>query len=497
MRRSSGVLLHITSLPSEYGIGDLGSGAFHFVDFLTQGNQTFWQVLPFNPTNPGAGNSPYFSLSAFAGNKLLISPEVMYQQGLLSKTDLNNAPEFPSARIDYGAVETYKENLFRKAYHAFLKDKRRYDYEKFCHENADWLEDFVSFVAFKEHFHGQVWSVWPAEIRDRQPEALNKLKNELAERMELERFLQFIFFQQWQRLREHCREHKLQIIGDIPYYVSYDSADVWTHPELFKLNHEKQSTFVAGVPPDYFSATGQLWGNPVYNWDVMQQSGYHWWIQRMKRLLNYFDMVRIDHFRGFVAYWEVAAGESTAINGKWVEAPAIDFFNTLLKTFPNLPIIAEDLGLITADVREVIQIFGFPGMRVLQFAFDDTLPKNPYAPHNHEKNSVIYTGTHDNNTTRGWFEHEISEETKKRIFAYLGREVPADAINWEFIRLAMMSVGKLVLIPMQDILGLGQDARMNFPATGEGNWQWRLQPGQIGPESGQKLGDLTKLYGRD
>ncbi|MFB0562436.1 MAG: 4-alpha-glucanotransferase [Candidatus Lokiarchaeia archaeon] len=496
-RRGNGILLPIISLPSPYGIGDLGPWAYKFADFLEETKQSYWQIVPLNPTDPYFGNSPYNSSSAFAGNKLLINPDLMLKDGLLYKEDIEPIPPFQQNRIDYPEVISYKEKLFDEAYSHF-KEKRDsdYEFERFCAENSFWLEDFALFAALKVHFQGQIWSSWPWEIRDRQSEALRRWKTQLHEIIEKVKFLQHLFFKQWFSLKKYCNEKRIQIIGDIPIYVLYDSVDVWKNPEIFKLNEEKRPSFVAGVPPDYFSETGQLWGNPVYRWNILKENGYSWWIKRMEHNFKLFNLVRLDHFRGFAKYWEVPAGEKTAINGQWVQGPAEDFFNTILKHFLNLPIIAEDLGVITPDVRELMHLFDFPGMKVLLFAFGGDLPKNPYAPHNHVKNCVVYTGTHDNNTVKGWFEKEASMGDKKRLFAYIGREVPAEEINWEFIRLAMMSVANTSIIPMQDVLGLGEEARMNRPATTEGNYQWRLLPEQLTPSVSERLLEMTEVYGR-
>ncbi|MFO0795459.1 MAG: 4-alpha-glucanotransferase [Candidatus Brocadiaceae bacterium] len=495
-RRSSGILLHITSLPSPYGIGDFGTGAYKFVDFLAETKQGFWQILPLNPTDSALGNSPYYSPSAFASNTILISPELMFQSGLLEKGDLDTHPTSHGDRVDYHKAITHKKQLFCRAYERFKGKANTCEYEKFCKENSYWLEDFALFVALKEHFRGQLWNQWPWEICDRRPETLQSLKKQHCDKIELEKFLQFIFSQQWASLKEYSNNRGIQIIGDIPIYVCFDSADVWAHPDLFKLNENKQPMYVAGVPPDYFSATGQYWGNPVYQWDRLKETGYQWWIQRIQRNITLFDMMRIDHFRGFVAYWEIPSTEKTAVNGRWVEAPAENFITTLLKRFSHLPFIAEDLGVITPDVKEIIQRFGFPGMRILLFAFGGDLPTNPYAPHNYIRNCVAYTGTHDNNTVKGWFEKEATKEDKERLYRYLGREISAPEVNGEFIRIVMMSAANLVLFPMQDILGLGGDARMNRPAITEGNWSWRLSSEQITPSLIQKLRDMTEIYGR-
>ncbi len=494
-RRGSGVLLHITSLPSPYGIGDLGLWAYRFADFLAETKQSFWQILPLNPTDPAYDNSPYHSISAFAGNPLLISPELMIRDGLFAKADIEALPNWPKEWVDYEGVISYKKRLFQLAYERFKKTKN-YECERFCSENSYWLDDFALFVSLKAHFDGKAWNEWPSEIRDRQPEALQSLKKRLRDIIKMQKFLQYVFNQQWSSLKHYCNQKGIQIIGDIPIYVDYDSADLWTNPEIFKLDNEKRSYAVAGVPPDYFSETGQLWGNPVYRWDVLKERGYGWWLQRMEHTLNLFDVVRVDHFRGLVAYWEVPAGEKTAINGRWVEAPVEDFFNALLKRFSYLPIIAEDLGLITPDVREVIDRFEFPGMKVLLFAFSEDYPMHPYLPHTYDKHYVVYTGTHDNNTIRGWFEGEARPEDKERLFRYLGREVPVPDIHWEFIRLAMMSVANLVIIPVQDILGLGEETRMNRPATTDGNWRWRLLSEQLTPHLSRRLLKVTEIYGR-
>ncbi|MFH1625600.1 MAG: 4-alpha-glucanotransferase [Pseudomonadota bacterium] len=495
-RRGSGILLHISSLPSPFGIGDFGPWAYRFADFLAETKQAFWQILPLNPIEPAYSGSPYHSISAFACNFLLISPEFLVRDGLLTKKDIESIPRFLKERVDYQAVVAYKEQLLYRAYEGFKKETTNYEYKKFCEENSSWLEDFALFITLKDHCYGRVWSEWPPEIRDRDREALQQLAEKLRDRMEFQKFLQYIFFKQWSSLKLHCNQKGIQIIGDIPIYVEYDSVDLWTNPEIFKLNSERRPYVVSGVPPDYFSATGQLWGNPVYRWEVLRQKGYDWWVRRIEQDLKLFDLVRVDHFRGFVGYWEVPARESTAMNGRWVEAPAEDFFKALLKRFPYLPIIAEDLGVITPDVREVMNRFAFPGMKVLLFAFGDDVPTNPYIPHNHIQNSVVYTGTHDNNTVKGWFEREATPAEKERLFRYLGRKTSAEEVHWEFIRLAMMSVADTVIIPMQDILGLDEEARMNRPATTQGNWLWRLLPEQLIPQVSTRLLEITEIYGR-
>jgi 4-alpha-glucanotransferase len=494
MKRGSGILLHITSLPSLYGIGDMGSSAYRFAHFLSEAKQSFWQILPLTPTTYTSGNSPYHSLSAFAGNTLLISPELMIDDGLLTKEDVKPIQSIKKNRIDYKQVTSFKEGLFKTAYERF-KGSRKIEYEKFISENSSWLEDFALYVALKAHL-GKVWSEWPKEIRDREPEALRTWKTQLHDKIEMEKFLQYLFFKQWSSLKRCCNEKGIQIIGDMPIYVDFDSADVWVHPEIFKLDKENRPSFVGGVPPDYFSSTGQLWGHPVYRWNVLKESGYAWWIRRFEHNLKLFDLVRIDHFRGFVAYWEVQASEKTAVRGRWVEAPAEDFFCTLCKRFPRPPIIAEDLGIITPDVKEIINRFEFPGMRVLLFAFGGDTSTNPYAPHNHVKNCLVYTGTHDTNTVKGWFENEATHEDKKRLSRYIGHKVSIEDVHWEFIRLAMMSVANTAIVPIQDIVGLGEEARMNRPATSEGNWEWHILPEQLTSQLLGRFLEMTEIYGR-
>jgi 4-alpha-glucanotransferase len=495
-RRGSGILLHVTSLPSPFGVGDLGPWATRFADFLAESGQRFWQVLPLNPTRPSHGNSPYDSISAFGSNPLLISLDSLAGEGLLPRKELRGAPDFPRGRIDYEAVISFKESLFPLAQSRFSQRAIPEEYERFCSENAGWLEDLALFVALKERFDGRPWQDWPRDLRDRSPDSLRAAKDSLADRIDQERVLQYLFQGQWTALRRYCNHRGVQIFGDLPIYVNLDSADVWTHPELFKLDDEKRPAFVAGVPPDYFSETGQRWGNPVYRWDVLRETGYAWWIQRLARNLDLYDIVRIDHFRGFAAYWEIPAKEPTAVRGEWVQGPGEDFFRALLGHFPSLPIVAEDLGTITQDVRDLMGRFGLPGMKVLVFAFGDDLATNPYVPHNHVNHCLVYTGTHDNNTVKGWFETELAQQDKQRLFRYLGRKVGKGEIHREMVRLAMMSVANTVILPLQDLLGLGEEARMNRPAHSKGNWQWQLLPEQMRPELARELREMTETYGR-
>lgn len=496
-KRGSGILLHITSLPSPYGIGDVGPGARAFADFLAKAGQRYWQILPLNITSGAYGNSPYSSYSAFAGNTLLISPELMVKDGLLKRDEAVDHPAFSPERVDYKKTAAYKKRLFELAFErkagTLSEDE---EFRSFCEKHSHWLDDFTLFISIKKSLNGIEWSEWPAGLRDREDGAVREAASELAEDIQKEKFLQFIFFRQWASLKRYCDTNMLKLIGDIPVYVNYDSSDVWANPEIFSLGSDKRPLFVAGVPPDYFSATGQLWGHPLYKWDVLRRTGYDWWLKRIEHNLKEFHLFRIDHFRGFVAYWKVGAGEKTAMNGEWVEAPAVDFFNTVMERFADISIIAEDLGFITPDVREVMEKFGFPGMKVLLFAFGEDCGTNPYAPHNHVRNCLVYTGTHDNNTIRGWFRKETSAADRERLSAYLGRKITERTVHREFVRLAMMSVADTAIIPMQDILGLGEKHRMNLPASSGGNWEWRLRDEQLSDELVREMKGMTERYGR-
>jgi len=496
--RASGILLHITSLPSRFGIGDLGPEAYRFADFLRRAGQHCWQVLPLCPTDAIHGNSPYNSASAFAGNVLLISPEGMVREGFLKRGDLGGTPSFPVGDIDYPAVSVWKGHLFSKAFEVFRKDGRKHrdEFQAFCDDNTGWLDDYALFMALKGHYHGRAWNHWPRPIRDRAPAALREARRKFAEAISREKFIQFVFYLQWKALKHYVNNLGIEAIGDLPIYVHYDSADVWQHPEYFMLGKNKRLAFVAGVPPDYFSKTGQLWGNPLYRWDVLRKRRYRWWIERIVHNLGRFDRVRVDHFRGFVAFWQVSSRARTSVRGKWVKAPAEDFFRTILEHVPREGLIAEDLGFITHDVTQVLWRIGIPGMRVLLFAFEEEMAHSPHAPHNHVRNCVVYTGTHDNNTVRGWFENEAGRDRKRRLFRYMGKSVKAGEAHHAFMRLAMMSVAETVIIPMQDVLGLGEEARMNRPSTRMGNWQWRLGKGQLTSGVARELRMLASTYGR-
>jgi 4-alpha-glucanotransferase len=495
-RRSSGILLHLTSLPGPFGIGDMGPWAYRFVDFLAETKQSFWQILPLTPTDRDHDHSPYHSPSAFAGNPLLISPEGLVNDGLLDEADLASLPASPGDRVDFTAVKASKEKLFQLAHDRFRARGADEEFNRFCRRHAGWLDDFVLFDVLKSYYDGDPWNEWPPEIRDRDSDALLAMRQKLSERLQAMKFRQYLFYRQWSELKRYCRQKHIQIIGDLPIYLPYDSADVWRHPELFKLGEDKRPSAVSGVPPDYFSDNGQLWGHPVYRWDALQKSGYAWWIHRLGHQLDLFDVVRIDHFRGLVAYWEVPASEKTAINGKWIPVPVDDLLNQLMKHFACLPIIAEDLGTITPDVREIMGRYRLPGMRVLLFAFGEDFPEGAFLPHNHVKHCLIYTGTHDNNTVRGWFENEATEKEKKRLYRYLGRSVSVTEISWEMIRLAMMSVARTAIIPVQDLLGLGTEARMNDPSNTKGNWHWRLDKNPMTKNIIDHLREMTETYGR-
>ncbi len=495
--RASGILLHITSLPSKFGIGDLGPASYQFVDFLKASHQQYWQILPLNPTDTFVGSSPYASYSAFAGNPLLINPEKLIEDGLLQENDIEMRPEFSNDTVEYKKVITYKTRILQLAYDRhMLTGILRPEFEEFQRENQSWLEDFAMFVALKQEFEEIYWVEWAPEIRDRKEESLKYWREKLRDRTLRAKFFQFLFFHQWHALKSYAGQNGIKIIGDIPIYVSNDSSDVWANPQLFKLDKEKNPTFVSGAPPDYFSETGQRWGSPVYLWNILKKTGFSWWIRRIAQNLKLFDIVRLDHFRGFVAYWEIPVEEETAVNGKWVDAPAYEFFETILKQFPDANIIAEDLGLITPDVREVINHFKFPSMKILQFAFGDDMPTNPYIPHNYERNCLAYTGTHDNNTTQGWYRNETDGAIRKRLAEYLGHPIKPELIHWEMIRLAFGSAAVLAVIPMQDVLGLGEEARMNFPQKTDGNWLWRLKPDQVTQEIIDRLGYITWFYNR-
>ncbi|MBR1672219.1 MAG: 4-alpha-glucanotransferase [Fretibacterium sp.] len=494
-RRKSGILLPLTSLPSRFGIGGLGPEAFRFAEFLHEAGQSLWQVLPLTATDPGCGNSPYSPTSAFAGSPTLISPEALVDEGLLDESELVDAPVFNPTHVDYDAVITFKERLFRKAWGNFSKRGDNPDFQAFLERESDWVMDYALFAAIKKAQGGKPWHEWPHGLKFREPDALEAFKERDLDEVMFYVFLQYVFAVQMAALREHLKKLDIELIGDVPVYVTGDCADVWQHPELFDLDGELNPASVAGVPPDYFSAKGQLWGNPTYNWEAMKKTGFRWWVERLRHLLTFFDCVRIDHFRGLVAYWTLPADAETAEHGEWRDVPYREFFGRLEETFPDLPFWAENLGVLTPDVEELRTSLGLPGMLILQFAFGNPAD-NPYAPHNHTPVNVIYTGTHDNNTTRGWFEQDASEGERENLAAYLGHWPTEEGAALEMTRMALASVAETAVIPMQDWLNLGAEARINIPSTPRDNWRWRMSPGLATPELAQRIRALSRLYGR-
>ncbi|MBP0001648.1 MAG: 4-alpha-glucanotransferase [Cyanobacteria bacterium SID2] len=495
--RASGILLHPTSLPGRFGIGDLGPEAYRFVDFLEGSEQQLWQILPLGPT--GYGNSPYLCYSAMAGNPLLISLEQLCEDELLSEDDLTDVPEFPIDRVDYELVEQYKIPLLRKSYQNFRSNatvKLKKEFSQFCKDKAFWLDDYALFIALKSQVYDDAsWNEWDEDIAKRTPQALAKYRNELSAEIEFRKYLQFEFSRQWLALKEYANDRNIQLFGDIPFYVAHDSADVWAHRDIFCIDEETgKPSLMAGVPPDYFSATGQLWGNPIYDWEELEKTNFHWWMQRFHAVLDLLDLIRIDHFRGFQAYWAVPGDEETAMNGEWVEAPGDEFFEQLKQELGELPIVAEDLGIITPEVEALRDKFDFPGMKILHFAFDSGWD-NPYLPYNyHAKNFVVYTGTHDNNTTMGWYDARSNEENQ-RVWDYLGCS-RGEGLNWDLIRLALSTNANQAVFPLQDLLGLGEDARMNEPSKPEGNWEWRYSAEVLTDELRDRLLFYTRIYGR-
>ncbi len=511
--RRSGILLHPTSLPGDLGIGELGTEAFRFVDFLEKAGQSLWQVLPLGPT--GYGDSPYASFSTFAGNPMMISLEKLAEEGWLSRGDLDSRPDFPRGGVAFGELQEWKRPLLDQAARAFLERSEKEApgeagaYQAFCRDHAHWVEDYALFMAVKEDYDrkareeqrdGAMWSnYWDRDIRLREPAAVEAWREKKAGEIELRKVLQYFFYTQWRAVKAYANSKGIQIIGDIPIFVAPDSVDVWANRELFLIDGDGQPSVVAGVPPDYFSETGQLWGNPLYDWKAMEKRGFRWWLDRIEHMLEMVDIIRIDHFRGFEAYWEIPKGETTAIKGRWVKAPGKKLFETVKEELGTLPILAEDLGLITPEVEELRDYFGFPGMNVLHFAFDAKEsgrldPSNLFLPHNHRFNSVVYTGTHDNDTTAGWFSERTAEE-KDLIERYMNSG-EADVV-WDFIRLAEASVARFAVIPMQDLLRKGTQARMNTPSTlGGTNWAWRFVGDEELDAVARNIRELVELYGR-
>jgi 4-alpha-glucanotransferase len=502
--RSSGILLHPTCLPGPFGVGDFGSEAFAFVDFLKAAGQKLWQVLPLNPT--GYGDSPFQCFSARAGNHLLISLEKLREQGILEEADLASPPRFSEDNVDFGSVIRWKTPILQKAAQCFLRDAAadRRAFDNFCASNSAWLPDFALFMACKEEQEGVAWNVWPADIARRDPSALESAKARLNDAILAVQYWQFEFFRQWQTLRSYAANAGIRVVGDIPIYVALDSSDVWTNREYFYLSDDGQPFKIAGVPPDYFSATGQCWGNPIYQWDRLKQTGYRWWIDRFRAALNLYDAVRIDHFRGFEAYWEIPGTETTAVNGQWVKGPGGELFSALEREFGDLPIIAENLGVITPEVEAIRERFRFPGMAILQFAFGKD-PQGPsFRPHNYSRELAAYTGTHDNDTTVGWWNSSGANDStrtsedvaKERAFARAYLNFTDEPVQWVLIRGVLASVADLAIIPLQDVLGLGTEARMNLPGTSKGNWRWRFQHGALTSDHAKRLQEMVVMYDR-
>lgn len=497
-KRGAGILLHISSLPSAFGIGDLGPEAKKFADFLHRSGQKYWQLLPLNPTEEGQGHSPYSSISSRAGNTLFISPEFLAQEGLMDFTDLEQYYLPRENKINYAEAERVKGDIFEKTWKNFQNGKGHHlhdNFKNFCKKEACWLDDFALYMLLKQHNEYKPWSQWRDEFKFRDKHALQKLLSENKEQAEKIQWLQFLFSLQWNDLKNYCNAMGIKLFGDLPFYVSYDSADVWTHRNLFSLDKDGNIIGAAGVPPDAFTSDGQFWGMPVFLWEVHKKHHYHWWIERLKKNMELFDILRLDHFRAFADFWEVNANEKTARNGKWEKGPRADFFHAVKKVLGEQPFIAEDLGEIDNTVYELRDEFAFPGMKVLQFAFGYEMPKSIHIPHNYSENFVVYTGTHDNNTIKGWYRHEGNSH-HHQIEQYIGKPVSEDNIHLEMGRLAYSSVANIVILPMQDILGLDETGRMNTPASGENNWQWRMLQGEITNDVAERLREWTALFNR-
>lgn len=494
--RASGLLLHLTSLPGPHGSGDLGDEARRFVDFLQAAEQSYWQMLPVGPT--GYGNSPYSAQSAFAGNPLLIALRPLVETGLLPQEELADVPAFDTARVDFAAVEHFRTRCLRRAYE---RGKSSPELARYCEREREWLADYALFRALKSAHDEVEWTRWEPALRDREPAALARARRELADAIGYRSFEQFLFAEQWRALREYANAHGVSLIGDIPIFLAHDSADVWQHRELFQLDATGMPRVVSGVPPDYFSATGQRWGNPLYDWSKLRETGYHFWIERMRTTRALFDVVRLDHFIGFERYWEIPASEPTAINGRWVPGPSDALFEALRRELGETPMIAEDLGEVTPEVKALRDRWKMPGIRILQFAFGDDPSASDFQPHNYPRRAVVFTGTHDNDTTVGWFfggDSRPSQQVAKEqaaTLAYLGRRDPDD-IHWAMIRCCLASVADTTIIPMQDLLGLDSSARMNRPGAHAGNWEWRAAASAASPALAHKLATLTRTYAR-
>lgn len=492
--RKSGILLHPTSLPGKDGIGDLGPEAYSWIDFLSKSGTQLWQILPLGPT--GYGDSPYQCFSAFAGNPYLVSPILLLEDGLLNSTDLKNRPEFPTNEVDYGPAIEWKTSLLNKAFAAFSEKqshKLSAEFENFCEEKKEWLEDFALFMAIKEEQELHPWLDWPEPLKTRESQALEQTRESLSGKIKKHKFNQFLFFRQWARLKAYSKQKGIEIIGDMPFVIALDSSDVWSNPELFLLDEKLNPTFVAGVPPDYFSATGQLWGNPLYDWDFHQKTNFKWWVSRLGAILELVDMVRLDHFRGFAAAWHVPYGNTTAIQGEWIPGPAIELFTELKRQFPNLPIIAEDLGVITQDVEDLRDGFELPGMKILQFGFSGD-PEDDFLPHHYPVHCFAYTGSHDNNTARGWYDSATGFE-QQFCQDYLNFDEDSE-VSDAMIRAVWQSVANYAVTTLQDLLGLGEECRFNLPGTTSGNWKWRMSPDALSLTLASFLRKLNLLYSR-
>jgi 4-alpha-glucanotransferase len=503
--RSSGILLHPTSLPGPYGVGDIGPEAYRFVDFLAAAGQKLWQVLPLNPT--GYADSPFQALSAHAGNPLLISLDRLVDTGVLTRKDVANPPLFPEDRVEFGEAIHFKLPLLRKAAQNFFRSTsapERNRYNAFVHENRDWLKDFALFMAVKEAHDLVAWNKWPANIALRKPDAMKCWSEKLASSIEVIQYWQYVFFQQWHDLRQYAHERGIRIIGDVPIYVAHDSSDVWAKPEFFLLDAHGNPAKMSGVPPDYFSATGQLWGNPIYNWPLMKRTTYAWWVDRIRAALRLYDYIRLDHFRGFEAYWQVPGGETTALNGEWVKGPGGELFAVLQRELGDLPIIAENLGVITPEVEAIRHEFNMPGMAILQFGFGHDPQAPTFRPHNYVHELVAYTGTHDNDTVVGWWNSKPGSDSirtqedieKEHVFAKKYLHFDDEPIHWVMIRAVMASVANTAIVPLQDVLGLGSQARMNLPGSPSGHWNWRARTGAVTTEHAERLRQFVALYER-
>jgi 4-alpha-glucanotransferase len=503
LSRASGILLHVSSLPGPFGIGDAGPEAYRFIDFLVEHRQKIWQILPLGPTQGGSYHSPYDALSAFAGNPLFISPELLVQDGLLPASALNGMSALPEGTVSYPEASAQKLALFHLASDRFSSAAsavQQAAFSNFCEQHGWWLNDYARFMVLRERFYGQAWFSWGPDLIRRDPSTIAGWEITLAQEILFHKHLQFFFFTQWMRLKTYANQRGVKLVGDIPIYVGLDSAEVWSKPELFALDLRTYTPrAVAGVPPDAFSETGQRWGNPLYRWrddnGDSVEAVYHWWVERFRAALELVNIVRIDHFRGFEAYWSIPSEEETAVNGHWVPGPGTKLFTRVRAELGELPVIAEDLGVITPEVDALRRQFDFPGMKVLQFAFGGDA-RNPYLPHNYtDPQCVVYTGTHDNDTLQGWF-RALSVQDQSVVLRYLGR-TEATEVHWDLIRLALSSIATFAIIPLQDILGVGSEARMNTPAQIQGNWAWRFLPGALNTETGARLAEMTNIYGRD